>query len=53
MNTSGLNDCVDDSTGSTQPGNKIQIWSQQAGNTNQQWQFLAVPVQQALAVSSR
>jgi hypothetical protein len=54
MNLGAPTYCVDDNSGGTQPGNKIQIWSQQNGNTNQQWQFLAVPVlEQALAVSSR
>ena len=54
MNVGAPNYCVDDSNGGTQPGTKIQIWSQMAGNTNQQWQLLAVPVlEEALAASSR
>lgn len=54
MNLGAPTYCIDDSNGGTQPGTRIQIWNQQNGNTNQQWQFLAVPVmEEALAASSR
>lgn len=54
MNIGAPTFCIDDSGGGTQPGNKIQIWTQQSGNTNQQWQFLAVPVlESALATAAR
>ncbi|HYU34578.1 MAG TPA: RICIN domain-containing protein [Thermoanaerobaculia bacterium] len=53
MNQGAPSYCIDDSNGGTQPGNRVQIWTQQNGNTNQQWQFLAVPVlEAALAVSA-
>ena len=53
MNVGAPNYCIDDSNGGTQPGNRVQIWTQQNGNTNQQWQFLAVPVLEAsLAVTA-
>ena len=46
MNIGAPNFCVDNNNGGTAPGNRIQLWGQGNGNTNQQWTKLSVPLLQ-------
>jgi hypothetical protein len=44
---------VDNSNGGQQPGNKIQLWQFQGGNTNQAWTFTPVPTLEKFALQDK
>ena len=49
MNNGALGLCVDNANGNMSPGNKIQLWQLENGDTNQQWTELAAIMLKNLA----